>query len=398
MRRLAWVILLAACSPEEKGGGSVGGAEAGAEPRAWNTVEWTVTRGGGGLTGRVSDPLPRALELAWTYEAVAGVTAEAVIGGGRVFVGDVTGMFHAIDLADGGKLWEFETGDSIEAAACLAGGLVIFGSNDGWLRALEQDSGKLVWQVEGEDKFTSGANPVEVGGEDCLLVNGYDGIARCLRLADGSVVWEYPTSNYINGSPAVVDGKWTVFGGCDAMLHWVGIGDGELEASVETEAYITSTVATLGDRVFSGNYANQVVAATAAEEAPLWVYTDRDFPFFSAPAVGEEAVFIGSRDKALHAIGRDSGEGLWKFPTGGRVESSPLVFDDAVVFGSSDGRLYALDPADGSEILAVDLGEELVAAPAFAGGTIVIGGGDGSVFALAEAHSENPAEQSQTKP
>ena len=292
-------------------------------------------------------------------------------------------MIHALDLETGGSLWNFETGDSIEGAGCLAGGLVVFGSNDGWLRAFDRQTGELAWKLEGGDKFSSGANPVEVGGEDCVLVNGYDGISRCLRLADGSVVWEYATSNYINGSPAVVDGRLTVFGGCDAMLHWVALETGELESSVETDAYITSTVATSGSTAYCGNYANQVVAASPGTDRPGWVYADRDFPFFSAPAVSEDSVFIGSRDKALHAIDRRSGTGRWKFPTGGRVESSPLVFDDAVVFGSSAGRLHAVDPSDGSELLAIDLGEELIAAPAFAAGVIVIGGGDGTVFALA---------------
>ncbi len=82
----------------------------------------------------------------------------------------------------------------------------------------------------------------------------------------------------------------------------------------------------------------------------------------------EERVYVGSRDKHLHAVDRLSGKLAWKFKTGGRVESSPLVFDDAVVFGSSDGRLYAVDKQDGHELWRLDLGEDLAVAPAFAAG------------------------------
>jgi outer membrane protein assembly factor BamB len=82
-------------------------------------------------------------------------------------------------------------------------------------------------------------------------------------------------------------------------------------------------------------------------------------------------------------VDRLTGKRVWKFKTGGRVESSPLVFDDAVVFGSADGRLYAADPQDGHEIWRLDLGENLAVAPAFADGRIVIGGADGTLFVIA---------------
>ena len=98
------------------------------------------------------------------------------------------------------------------------------------------------------------------------------------------------------------------------------------------------------------------------------------------PAVDEALVYVGSRDKHLHAVDRLTGKLRWKFQTSGRVSSAPLVFDDAVVFGSSDGRLYAVTKADGKELWRLDLGEELLVAPAYVGGRIAIGGNDGTFF------------------
>jgi len=130
------------------------------------------------------------------------------------------------------------------------------------------------------------------------------------------------------------------------------------------------------------NYANQLIAAETKGDKIEWAYEDEDAQFLSIPGVDEARVYVGCRDKHLHAVDRITGKRLWKFKTGGRVESSPLVFDDAVVFGSADGRLYAVDKQDGHEIWRLDLGENLAVAPAFAAGRIVIGGADGSLFVI----------------
>jgi outer membrane protein assembly factor BamB len=93
-------------------------------------------------------------------------------------------------------------------------------------------------------------------------------------------------------------------------------------------------------------------------------------------------VLIGSRDKHLHAIERKTGEGAWKFQTGGRVEGSPIVFEDGVLFGSTDGRLYAANLDTGAELWQLDLGESLATPPAYGSNQIIIGGEKGTVFAI----------------
>ena len=121
-----------------------------------------------------------------------------------------------------------------------------------------------------------------------------------------------------------------------------------------------------------------------------WVYKDRGLPFFSSPAVNDRLVLIGSRDKHLHAMDRKTGEGAWKFKTGGRVEGSPVVFEDGVVFGSTDGRLYSANLDSGTEVWQLDLGEPLAASPAFGEGLIIVGGENGTIFAI---RSGTPAQK-----
>ncbi len=343
-----------------------------------------MTRGGPALSGSVAVKLPLNPVTAWTFAANGSIQAEATIAHGRVYVGTIKGTLHALAAATGKELWKFETKDAIMAAPAFAGGKVFLSSNDGRLYALAADTGAEAWKFLSEDKISAGAVTIRSpdGTADWVLLNGYDGTTHVLHAADGKVVWTYKADEPINGSPAVVDGRFLVFGGCDAQLHVINLKDGTLVHKIPTSAQIPASIGTFGTMAFCGNYANQAVGFDVVGGKVAWTYEDRQLPFMSAPAVNERLVLLGSRDKQLHAIDRLSGQGVWTFKTGGRVEGSPIVFTDGVLFGSTDGRLYAASLDKGDELWRLDLGEALVASPAFGSGLIIVGGDKGTVFAL----------------
>jgi outer membrane protein assembly factor BamB len=347
-------------------------------------VVWAMTRGGPTLSGAVAARMPVDPVTVWTFAASGPVSAEAAIAGGRVYVGTGKGVLHCLEADTGREVWQFTAKDAIAAAPAVGRSLIFVAANDGRLYALRLDTGAEVWQYSGEDKMSSGAIviPSPDGAGEWVLINGYDGTTRVLNAPDGKVVWTYKTDDYINGSPAVVDGRYLVFGGCDSQLHVVNLKDGTPVHKIPTSAQILSSIATYGAMAFGSNHGNEAVGFDVTSGKVAWTYQDRALPFFSSPAVNEQLVLIGSRDKHLHAIDRKTGAGVWKFPTGGRVEGSPIVFADGVVFGSSDGRLYAASLDAGTELWRLDLGEALVASPAFGGRQIVISGEKGTVFAI----------------
>lgn len=374
------LAILTACDPPASGPATVTPA-APAAPLS----DWPVTRGGPTLTGRVDAEVFSAPVIEWSLDLGNPIVAEAAVADGAIVVGDVMGVIHCIDLATRTQRWKFETGDTIQAAAAISNGRVFLGSGDKRFLALDLATGEKLWAIEAAQKFPSAANlvPAPDGSGDWILVNGYDGIARCLRAADGSEVWSYQTDDYINGTPAVMDdGRLVAFGGCDKVIHVLNLADGTLVNEVVTDAQIINSVATAGSTIYSANHANQLVATEAHAPALTWIYKSTDFPFTTTPAVDATHVYLGSRDKSLHAVVRSSGEAAWTFKTGGRVESSPLAFNNAIVFASNDGRLYAANPADGAELWRLDLGEDLTAAPIFAQGRLIIGGGRGTLFVI----------------
>ena len=352
-------------------------------------TDWPITRGGPTLQGRVIGPVLERPAIEWTFQMDSPGTAEAAVAEGAIVVGDVTGFVYCIDFESRKLRWKHETGDTIQAAPAIANGRIFVGSGDHKFYALDLRSGETIWSIDGSDKFSSA--PIIVASPDAtaqwILVNGYDGITRCLLASDGSIVWTYKSDDFINGTPAVIDGRFVAFGGCDKVIHILNLADGKVINEVVADSQITNSVATFGTTIYCGNHANQVTAAEAEGPALTWIHEGGDFPFFTAPAVDDRHVYIGCRDKSLHAIHRSNGKLAWTFPTGGRIESSPLAFNDAVVFGSSDGRLYAVNPTDGKERWRLDLGEDLSASPVYAQGRIIIAGGEGTVFIIADSSS-----------
>ena len=111
-----------------------------------------------------------------------------------------------------------------------------------------------------------------------------------------------------------------------------------------------------------------------------WTFRDREFPYFSSPAVTKDRVVFGGRNKQLHCVNRADGKRVWTFATRGKVDSSPAVAGDKVVVGSDDGRLYLVSLAEGKELWNYEIGRPIGASPAVADGKIVVGSEDGSVY------------------
>jgi len=86
--------------------------------------------------------------------------------------------------------------------------------------------------------------------------------------------------------------------------------------------------------------------AVPADLKNAW-QTDLDAKLSSVVAVGNK-LFVASVDThQVHALNADSGERLWSYSSGGRVDSPPTIYKGCVLFGSADGWVYCLRAADG---------------------------------------------------
>jgi len=345
--------------------------------------DWPMFQGGQRLLGRASGELPDSMALVWKFKTGGQIKSSPAIDDGLVFVGSSDANVYAVDLETGSGVWEYRTGSEVEGAPCVVEGSVFVGSSDGFLYAFDGKSGSLRWKYETEGEILGAANwTVSPDGQSkWILVGSYDNVLHCVDSADGKAVWTYETDSYINGSPAVSEGM-AAFGGCDAMIHVVSVADGSKVTQIDTDSYIAASAAFIEGQVYVGNYGNELIRADVGAGKIAWRYTDTDAPFFSSPAVGEDVVVLGGRDKKVHCIGRDDGKAVWTFQTLGEVDSSPVICGDKVVVGSEDGRLYMIRLSDGTEVWSYQIGRPVMSSPAVAYGMIVVGSDDGYLYAF----------------
>ena len=126
-----------------------------AAPDAAPADAWPVARGTPGGCGVAGGALPEKLELAWTFTAEKrGFVAGAVIAGGKVFAGSVSGMLYAIDLNSGAKLWQYDSGSQIRTSPAFREGRVYIGDLDDTFHCVDAASGKLLWKHATDDQIS----------------------------------------------------------------------------------------------------------------------------------------------------------------------------------------------------------------------------------------------------
>jgi len=380
-------------------------------------ASWPMFHGRQDMVGVAPGRLPKALTLRWKFQTEGPIKSSPAIElaagagsekgqepydfsekvpdtfsgpAGRVFVGSNDGNVYAINLADGRRVWAYKTADAVEAAPLVLQGAVYVGSVDGFLYALDAATGALRWKYETQDKILGGANwvrsppstgPYGQGDRTWILIGSYDMSLHCVDAATGKAVWTAETGNYINGTPAVADGK-IVFGGCDGLIRVLAPADGRERLSIQAGGYVAGAVAVAGDRFYAADYDEKLTCAQMDTGKTVWEYAGEDAGFYASPAVGPREVVIGGRDNKVHCLDRETGQPRWTFATRREVESSPALCGDKVVVGSSDGRLYLLRLADGKELGSFEVGRPVTSSPAVAGGWVVVGGDDGAVYAF----------------
>ncbi len=258
----------------------------------------------------------------------------------RIYIGNVDDRLRCIDAVSGKQVWAHNTGRDLDSSPCVVGGRLYIAGENGYARCIDPHTGKLIWKQflggigPGTKLGSNGSETSPAVADGDYYAATYDGDLFCLDIRDGSVRWKAKTFDDTDASPVVS-------------------GDNVYIASEEVVSHLYSFDRENGDEV--------------------WRYSDNKHGFWSTPAVVGDRVWIGGDDQNLHCVDARSGEGIWKFKTGGAVWSSPCVVDGNVIFGSRDGNLYMLDAASGQEIWRIKCDGRIISSPCIVDGYIWIG-------------------------
>ena len=210
---------------------------------------------------------------------------------------------------------------------------------------------------------------------DGTRVNSYENVLNPKTVGGLDLKWSYLTDNYVNSSPAIVNG--VVYVGGDKM-HALNASTGaQLWTALR---YVSSSPAVANGVVYVGSDDNTVYALNARTGALLWSYATGLY-VQSSPAVANGVVYVGSFDGNVYALNASTGAKLWSYLTGGSVFSSPAVVN-GVVYVGSDYNVYALSASTGAKLWSYTTGSYVGPSPAVANGVVYIGSLDHKLYAL----------------
>jgi hypothetical protein len=385
------LTLAAAATPATSTRGADPAEEAAAEA-------WTMFRGGLAGTGRSAARIGLPLAERWHRQLEkTAFEATPVVAGGRIFVGDLDGTFHCLDLADGKTHWSFKTDVGFPSAAAVstdpATPLVVVGDAAGMVRAFDTGSGAVRWTHESGGEVSGGPTLLPTADGLRVLVGSQDATLVCLAIADGTVVWKHTIADQIRCSPTVAAGK-VLLAGCDGKLHVIDALTGAEEVAVTIDGPTGTTPAAAGSRVFFGSEGGVFWAIDVAAGKVAWklVPEGNGQAYRSSAAIAGDLALVGTRGRAVEAFALADGAKAWRQGMRGRVDGSPVVVhanDDAgtcvAIVGDSAGKVVVLRATDGEKLWEFDAGNGFASSPAVADGCVIMASGDGTVWCFGAA-------------
>ncbi len=378
------------------------------DPDAAAADAWPMSRGSLAGTGRSATLLRLPLAEAWRRDFdKTAFAAGPVIAGGAVYVGDLDGGFHALDLATGADRWTRRidgAGFTSAAAAAPDPALpLVVGDDVGMVRGLDRATGETQWEYATEGEISGGPTILVDGGGPRVLVGSQDASLSCLDQAPGKLLWKHSIADQIRCAPTVARtpaGDRVFLAGCDGRLHILDAATGKEAAAIEIGGPTGTTPAVSGSRVLFGTEGGAFFAIDFLEPAVAW----RKQPagnaqaYRSSAAVVGDLAIVGTRGRAVEAFAIADGTTRWRQPRRGAVDASPVVVTatgseadpltpprPVVIVADAKGGVAALEAGTGELAWEFDAGGGFGSGAAVAAGRVVIASDDGTVWCFRSA-------------
>jgi hypothetical protein len=166
-------------------------------PDEWPMLAHDVAR-----TGATSTEMRPPFERKWyrifpDEGLMAGI--QPVIVDGKVFVGTMRGILHAMDSDTGKEVWKLKTGGAVLHTCAVANDKVFFGNAEGKIYAANTFDGRLLWSVKtGSVVWNS---PLVYKG--VVVVGSRDNALHAIDAKTGGIKWKAATGGPLLSSPAL---------------------------------------------------------------------------------------------------------------------------------------------------------------------------------------------------
>ncbi len=370
-------------------------------PPAETNADWPQGgRNASKVTGHVA--LADAPSRAWTAN-IDGTTktrrlaAAPVVGGGKLFAVDTSGVIHALDAETGSRLWTHRiqvSGDLRDATfgggATFSNGNVYATSGTGDVVALNAETGAEIWRKRPAGPLR-GSPTVAF---NAVYVMTQDNQIHALAVSDGEPVWQDAAASGqqgVFGVAAPAAGQGTVIAGYSSgeLVAYRFENGRTLWSDALARTSISTEVGSLTDvdadpiisngQVFALGQGGRMAAYELSTGLRIWELT---LAGISTPALSGEWIFTLTDDARLLAIARSTGRVRWvtqleafRDPDdreGPIFWTGPVLADNRLWIASSEGEVHSVDVMTGQTSLFTELNDGVSLPPVVANNTLYI--------------------------
>ncbi len=124
---------------------------------------------------------------------------QPIVAGGKVFVGTMKGVLHAMDAETGRDVWTYTAPGAILHACAADRRVVVFGCADGRVYAVGSDDGSLAWSIQTGAAVWN----APLIHRNTVLIGSRDHSLYAIDVRSGDVQWKAATGGPLLSSPAV---------------------------------------------------------------------------------------------------------------------------------------------------------------------------------------------------
>lgn len=334
--------------------------------------------------------------VTWSRDTGSGnrhfVRLKPGFAGGIAYTLDPEGELQALDLANGSVLWEKETGLPASAGPGVGEGALYVGTSEADVVALDMESGEPLWQ----QRLSSEVLAVPVADQGIVVVHTADGNLFGLDSATGEQRWRYDRKVPVltlrgTGSP-VISGSTVIAGLAGGKLVALALDTGQLEwerkitvpggrSDLERVTDIDGDPLVYNGAIFVGSYQGEVAAVGEGSGQVFW---NRKLSNYNDMAVNWQQLAVSDAQGHVWSLDPDTGSAKWRQQAlQNRRLSAPVIIGDYVVVGDYQGYLHWLSTVDGAIVARTRAGSDpIVAAPVVIDGVLYVLSSGGDLFAI----------------
>jgi outer membrane protein assembly factor BamB len=325
------------------------------------------------------------------------LAAAPVVGGGKLFAVDTSGVIHAFDAQSGSRAWTHRiqvSGDLRDATfgggATYFDGKVFATSGTGDVVALDAETGDELWRRKPAGPLR-GSPTVAF---NAVYVMTQDNQIHALDVVDGEQIWQDAAASGQSGvfgvaAPAAAQGSLIAGYSSGEVVAYRYENGRVLWSDSLSRTSISTRVGTLTDvdadpiisngQVFALGQGGRMAAYELTTGQRIW---DLTLAGISTPALSGDWIFTLTDDARLLAIARATGRVRWvqqlanfrdpKDREGPIFWTGPVLASNRLWVASSEGEVLSADVMTGESTLFTELKDGVSLPPVVANDTLYI--------------------------